>query len=213
MTLPVDLLAPAPRALPALDGASLDGRLYTRVTGLAGHAPHWLDTLVAHWSAYGLALFAVLMLAAWWRARPGDAAGIAMALAAPVVVALAYAANALIKAVVREQRPCLTLHTVTLETCPGPDDWSFPSNHAAIAAAAAAALWLVDRRLGTLAAPAALLMALSRVWVGAHYPHDVVLGLLVGAVVGWFLTRATRRAAPLVERARTSRLRPLVAPR
>lgn len=153
------------------------------------------------------------MLVAWWRARPGDAPRIAMALAAPVVVALAYTANTLIKAVVREQRPCLTLHTVTLETCPAPDDWSFPSNHAAIAAAAAAALWLVDRRLGVIAAPAALLMALSRVWAGAHYPHDVVPALVVGAVVGLVLTGAARRAAPLVERARASRLRPLVAPR
>ncbi|MFI9062487.1 phosphatase PAP2 family protein [Streptomyces sp. NPDC053429] len=211
MTLPAHV--PAPRALPALDGASLDGRLYTRVTGLAGRSPGWLDTLVSHWSAYGLGLFAVLMLAAWWRARPGNAPRIAMALAAPVAVVLAYAANALIKALVREQRPCRTLHTVTLEACPGPDDWSFPSNHAAIAAAAAVALWLVDRVLGSIAALAALLMALSRVWVGAHYPHDVVLGLVVGAAVGWCLTVAARRGAPLVERARASRLRPLVAPR
>ncbi|GHB71020.1 phosphatase PAP2 family protein [Streptomyces cirratus] len=211
MTLPAHV--PAPRALPALDGASLDGRLYTRVTGLAGRSPGWLDVMAAHWSAYGLGLFAVLMLAAWWRARPGSAPRIAMALAAPAVVVLAYAANALIKALVREERPCRTLHTVTLEVCPGPDDWSFPSNHAAIAAAAAAALWLVDRGLGVIAALAALLMALSRVWVGAHYPHDVVLGLAVGAAVGWCLTASARRGAPLVERARASRLRPLVAPR
>ncbi|WP_245872202.1 phosphatase PAP2 family protein, partial [Streptomyces alboverticillatus] len=49
-----------------------------------------------------------------------------------------------------------------------------------IAFAAAAALWLVDRRLGALAVPAALAMAASRVWIGVHYPHDVALGALVG---------------------------------
>jgi membrane-associated phospholipid phosphatase len=49
-------------------------------------------------------------------------------------------------------------------------------------------------------------MAVSRVWVGAHYPHDVVVGLLVGVLIAWPLTRAAARAAPAVERLRASRL-------
>ncbi|WP_329201604.1 MULTISPECIES: phosphatase PAP2 family protein [unclassified Streptomyces] len=200
-------------SLTALDGPSVDGPLYTRVTDLAHRAPGWLDSLMSAWSTYGLALFALLMLAAWWRARPTDAGRIAMALAAPLTVVLAFTADTLLKSVIREQRPCQTLHTVTLEACPPLGDWSFPSNHAAIAAAAAIAIWLTDRRLGAVAAAAALLMAFSRVWVGAHYPHDVALGLVVGAALGWLLTRTARRGAPLVERARNTRLRPLVAPR
>ncbi|MGW2671052.1 phosphatase PAP2 family protein [Streptomyces sp. NPDC001272] len=200
-------------SLIALGGPSVDGPLYTRVTDLAHHAPGWLDTLMSAWSTYGLALFALLMLAAWWRARPTDPKRMAMALAAPLIVVLAFTADTLLKSVIREQRPCQTLHTVTLEACPPLGDWSFPSNHAAIAAAAAIAIWLTDRRLGAIAAAAALLMAFSRVWVGAHYPHDVALGLVVGAALGWLLTRTARRGAPLVERARHTRLRPLVAPR
>ncbi|MEV0411882.1 phosphatase PAP2 family protein [Streptomyces sp. NPDC050448] len=197
----------------ALDGPSVDGPLYTRITGLAGRAPDWLDTLLSGWSTYGLGLFGVLMLAAWWRARPGGPGRTAMALAAPAVVVTAFLADTLLKSLIREQRPCQTLHTLTLEACPPLGDWSFPSNHAAIAAAAATALWLTDRRLGALAIAAALLMAFSRVWVGAHYPHDVVLGVLVGAGVAWPLTLLARRAAPVVERLRGTALRPLVAPR
>ncbi|GGS31916.1 phosphatase PAP2 family protein [Streptomyces nojiriensis] len=198
----------------ALNGPAVDGDLYTRVTDLAQQAPGWLDGLVAAWSDYGLALFAVLMLAAWWRARAvADPARTAMALAAPLVVVVAFLADTGVKLVFREQRPCQTLHTVTLEACPPLGDWSFPSNHAAIAAAAAAALWVTDRRLAAIAVPAALLMAFSRVWVGAHYPHDVVLGLAVGAVIAWLLTRVAHRAAPLVQRVARTRLRPLVAPR
>ncbi|MFJ3204433.1 phosphatase PAP2 family protein [Streptomyces sp. NPDC086989] len=210
------MMAPSgPAAVTALDGPSVDGPLYTRITALAGRAPGWLDALVSGWSTYGLALFGLLMAAAWWRARPrpGRPGRTAMALAAPAVVVTAFLADTLLKSLIREQRPCRTLHALTLEACPPPGDWSFPSNHAAIAAAAATALWLTDRRLGALAGPAALLMAFSRVWVGAHYPHDVVLGVLVGAAVAWPLTLLARRGAPVVERLRGTRLGPLVAPR
>ncbi|MER7342425.1 phosphatase PAP2 family protein [Streptomyces sp. NPDC000075] len=198
----------------AVDGPAVDGNLYTWTTGLAQRAPSWLDGLVTAWSTYGLGLFAVLMLLVWWRARASaEAARTAMALAAPLVVVAAFLVDTGIKSVFREQRPCQTLHTVTLEACPPLGDWSFPSNHAAIAAAAAMALWFTDRRLAAIAVPAALLMAFCRVWVGAHYPHDVALGLVVGAVIAWPLTRTARRATPLVQRLGTSPLRPLVAPR
>ncbi|MEU3317261.1 phosphatase PAP2 family protein [Streptomyces sp. NPDC006656] len=198
----------------ALDGPAVDGHLYTRITGLAQQAPSWLDGAVAAWSTYGLGLFALLMVTAWWRARTAaDPARTATALAAPLVVVAAFLTDTGIKSVFREQRPCQTLHTLTLEACPPLGDWSFPSNHAAIAAAAATALWLTDRRLAVIAAPAALLMAFSRVWVGAHYPHDVLLGLAAGAVIAWPLTRAARRAAPLVRRLHTTALRPLVTSR
>ncbi|MET7618023.1 phosphatase PAP2 family protein [Streptomyces sp. NPDC005408] len=196
-----------------LDGSSLDGGPYTSITDAAGNAPAWLDSVLSAWSTYGLALFAVLMLAAWWRARPGSSPRTAMALAAPLVVVTAFAVDAIIKSLVRGQRPCQTLHTVTLEACPSAGDWSFPSNHAAIAAAAAVAIWLTHRGLGAIAVPAALLMAFARVWVGVHYPHDVILGLIVGAAVAWPLTVAARRSAPLIDRLRNTPLRPLVAPR
>ncbi|MEU1087754.1 phosphatase PAP2 family protein [Streptomyces sp. NPDC005576] len=195
----------------ALDGPSVDGSLYTSITGLAQRAPSWLDSLISAWSTYGLALFGLLMVAAWWRARKaGDPARTAMALAAPLVVCATFVVDTGIKSVFHEQRPCRALHAVTLEACPPPGDWSFPSNHATIAAATVAALWLVDRRMAAIAAPAALLMAFSRVWVGAHYPHDVLLGLLVGTALALPLSRAARRGAPAVRRLGTTALRPLV---
>lgn len=197
----------------AMDGPSVDGALYTSITDLAQRAPAWLDSLISAWSTYGTALFAVLMLAAWWRARRAASPLTAMALAAPLIVVAAYVADSLIKSLVREQRPCQTLHTITLEACPPIGDWAFPSNHSVIAAAAAVTIWHTHRRLGAIAITAALLMAFSRVWVGAHYPHDVVVGLLVGACIALPLTLAARRTAPYVDKLRNTPMRPLVAPR
>lgn len=53
----------------AYNGSSIDGGAYTSTVDLAHRAPAWLDSLISTWSSYGLALFAVLMLVGWWRAR------------------------------------------------------------------------------------------------------------------------------------------------
>jgi undecaprenyl-diphosphatase len=197
----------------AFDGSSVDGSAYTDVVGLAHRSPGWLDTMVSVWSAYGLAVFAVLMVAGWWRARRTGAVAAVTALTVPVVVVAAYAANSLLKLAVREDRPCRSLRVITLEACPAPGDWSFPSNHAAIAVAAAVALLFVSRRLGAVAAVAACAMAFSRVWVGVHYPHDVVAGMAVGACVSLAAMCALRRWRPkaLARRISATRLRLLLA--
>ncbi|MFD9392276.1 phosphatase PAP2 family protein [Streptomyces sp. NPDC060000] len=196
----------------ALDGSSIDGSAYAGVVNLARHAPVWLDDAVSAWSTYGLALFAVLMTIGWWHARRRGATASVTALAVPFVVVVAYGVDAALKLLVREDRPCRSLRVATLEACPAPGDWSFPSNHAAVAAAAAVALLFVSRRLGAVAAVAAGAMAVSRVWVGAHYPHDVLAGCVVGALTVLLVMAALRRRADaLALRLTGSRLRPLLA--
>ncbi|MEV7734889.1 phosphatase PAP2 family protein [Streptomyces sp. NPDC088921] len=196
----------------ASDGSSVDGTAYLDVVRLARHAPAWLDGAVSFWSTYGLAVFAVLAVVGWWFARRGGDAAAVRALAVPVVVVVAYGVDALMKLAVRENRPCQSLRVKTLEACPAPGDWSFPSNHAAIAAAAAVALLFVSRRLGAVAAVAALAMAVSRVWVGAHYPHDVVAGVLVGGLVALMAMLVLRRWSRSVDRwAGSGRLRRLLS--
>jgi undecaprenyl-diphosphatase len=198
--------------LVAFQGSSIDGGAYKDVVNSAQHAPGWLDDVVSAWSTYGLVVFAVLMLVGWWRARRVGAEAAVTALAVPVVVVAAFGIDSLLKTAVRENRPCQSLHVVTLEACPAPGDWSFPSNHATVAAAAAVALFFVSRLLGAVAAVAALAMAVSRVWVGVHYPHDVVAGVLVGTLLAFgAMTLLKRWPEPLARRLTATRLRPLLA--
>lgn len=189
----------------------VDAGAYRWITDLAQRTPQPLDEAVRAFSDYGLGLFAALMLLAWWRARHGDAERMAAALCVPLVVVAVFLVNDGVKSAVAEQRPCRTLHTATLEACPALGDYAFPSNHTAIAAAAAVALLLAWRRAGLYALPLALLMGASRVWIGVHYPHDVLAALALGALVAWPLALASRRAAPAVVRLRRTRLRSLLA--
>jgi len=69
---------------------------------------------------------------------------------------------------------------------------SFPSGHAAGAAAAAV---LVSRRHGRLGAVAwflAVWVMLSRIYLGRHFPSDVLTGALLGTIAAWLVLRGER---------------------
>ncbi|AJE39158.1 phosphatase PAP2 family protein [Streptomyces nodosus] len=195
----------------ALDGASISGGLYTEVTDFAHHT-EWLNEPVSVYTSYGMGLFAVLLLVAWWRARREGSRVMAATLATPVAVILAYAVNNTFKSVVQEPRPCRALpHAFLIEECPPADDYAFPSNHTTVAFAFTVALLLINRQLGVIALLAAVLMGASRVYVGAHYPHDVLIGAVMGTTVALVVTLVAHRVGtPLVERMRTGALRPLL---
>lgn len=86
-----------------------------------------------------------------------------------------------LKLVVDEERPCRAV--LELAGCPPAGDWSFPSNHATLAAGIAVGVAMLRPRLAAVALPLGLLVALTRVVAGVHYPHDVLAGAALGAAV------------------------------
>jgi len=184
--------------------------LFLSVNDFARSTP-WLHGPLVLYAGYGLVVFAGLLVAGWWIARKaGDPARMAAALWAPAGMLLALAVNQPIVAAVNESRPYASLPDILVLATPTTDP-GFPSDHAMVAGAVAAGLFLVDRRLGWVAAAAAALMAFSRVYIAAHYPLDVVVGLLLGAAVslaGYFLLR--RVLLRMVLALQDTRLRPLL---
>ncbi|MFE2020493.1 bifunctional phosphatase PAP2/diacylglycerol kinase family protein [Streptomyces sp. NPDC059499] len=96
-------------------------------------------------------------------------------------LAVASAAiNTVGKGAVRRERPILDLVPVIRQLKRQPFTTSFPSGHAASAAAFATGVALESKGWGAVVAPVALAVAASRVYTGVHYPSDVVAGAALG---------------------------------
>jgi len=124
-------------------------------------------------------------------ARVRDAARVPALLFASI--ALSGILVDLLKVIVGRPRPKLLFASGAYEFSwigLGADHWSFPSGHAATAAALATTLWCLWPRPLLLYAIAIALVAASRVVMGAHYLSDVIMGAVIGIVVARALAAA-----------------------
>ena len=185
----------------------------------------WADrTSFAHgffrmYAKDGIVIFAVLLVVGWWIGRApaaepgvvsGVGAGVASAVWAGAGALIALAINQPIGSSIARTRPYNVIPNVHL-LIDKTKDFTFTSDHATIVGGVAAGLWFVNRRLGVVTAVLALLMAFARVYVGAHYPTDVIAGLALGAIVTVALRGPALKLLMLVAgRLEKSPLRPLV---
>ncbi|MFI5747701.1 bifunctional phosphatase PAP2/diacylglycerol kinase family protein [Streptomyces sp. NPDC051644] len=109
------------------------------------------------------------------RARRAALRGIASLAVASAAI------NTIGKGTVRRERPLLDTVPVIRQLKRQPFTTSFPSGHAASAAAFATGVALESKGWGAVVAPLALSVAASRVYTGVHYPSDVLAGAVLGA--------------------------------
>lgn len=100
----------------------------------------------------------------------------------------------LIKPWVHRLRPCVALPHVLM---PHGDrgTFSFPSSHAVNIAGAMVILALCFPAWAPAVGLLAALVGLSRVYLGLHYPSDILAGYLIGGLIGWGSWRAVVQAA------------------
>lgn len=96
-------------------------------------------------------------------------------------VALADGSGHILKDIIQRQRPCNTFSDINLLVGCGHSS-SMPSSHASNAFAFAMTFFILRKNIiSYLSLAAATIIALSRVYVGAHYPSDVLIGAMLGA--------------------------------
>ena len=163
----------------------MDGQLLVAIQGL--HMS-WLDPIVSLYTKLGDAgIFWIVLSLAMLVYKPTRKAG-ALALCAMVLGLLVT--HLTIKPLVERARPWLEWPIVPLVT--EKDPHSFPSGHTC-AAFAAGMIWMrtLPWRWGRVAAVVlAALMGLSRLYVGVHYPTDVLVGAIIGALCALVIWKA-----------------------
>ena len=91
--------------------------------------------------------------------------------------------NGILKLLIARPRPFLTNTDIT-PLIPPPAGFSFPSGHSVSSFAVAFVLYqLLPKRYGVPAVIIAVLIALSRLYLGVHYPSDVLAGMIIGLVI------------------------------
>lgn len=98
-----------------------------------------------------------------------------------------------LKYLVRRTRPYVRYPDVTSRTgdIAQRDPYSFPSGHAALAFAQVTS-WVLSHPRWYIAVPGfvwASSVAVSRVWLGVHYPGDIFAGALIGTIIAWGVHR------------------------
>lgn len=107
--------------------------------------------------------------------------------------------NHLLKNLIQRPRPFTQINgLVNLRT---PLDPSFPSGHTGSSFAAAVVIFMqMPKRCGIPAMLAAVLIAFSRLYIGVHYPTDVLGGMLTGTLIAflsqWIINGIFQKISP-----------------
>lgn len=129
---------------------------------------------------HGIFPIAVIILFLLFRKtrKVGLTAGISLALEAILV-------NLIIKNLVGRTRPYVVNEAIDYITT-RPSDNSFPSGHTGCFFAVASVLfYMMPKKVGIPAMIIASLVAISRLYVGVHYPTDIIGGFIIGMFTGF----------------------------
>ena len=172
---------------------TFDDSWYRAITSFAQHTG-WLQEPMKLYTEGSLVVLGLMALYGWWSARSRSDRGAMAAIAwLGLGTLISLGAGLTLKSIFEENRPCQVIHVATVQACPGLTDYSFPSDHTTFGVALALGLWLVARKLGIIALALAAVEGFSRVYLGQHYPHDVLAGAVLSGVImltGWLATRA-----------------------
>lgn len=170
---------------------NFDLYLFNLINSLAGKY-EWLDTLVvflAENSEYILAVFLIMILIynfkKYWK----------MVLEAIIVAGITrFIIAEIIRKIWFRPRPFVS-HQVNQLINYNSLEASFPSGHACFYFALSTVIYFYNKRLGIAFYIFSLLIVFSRVFVGIHWPSDILVGAIIGVLMGIILNKLFKKHA------------------
>lgn len=173
-----------------LDMHSLNLTVFYFLNGGAGYYQE-LDTLmlfVTNYIPYSMVLLVAGYMFWWYHHSSHILSSTVERMIQSIEFAVSLAATwfigSCIKVLVAYPRPFMTLPQSIL-LVPDQGGYSFPSMHTALVFAVAVTVMVHHRRLGILLILLALLVGVSRIYIGVHYPIDVLGGIVLGYAIPW----------------------------
>lgn len=176
--------------------ARWDDAVYTRLAHTGGNRFDVVSAALSRAADYSVLWIAA---AAAMRLLGGRRTGRAAARGLGTIAVSSLVTNQGLKRLNRRVRPDSTLVPLRRKARRMPTSSSFPSGHAASAAAFCTAVAVENRRLGIALGALAGAVGLSRVTTGAHHPSDVLAGFAVGAGIAAAGARLFPPVLPVVE--------------
>lgn len=169
----------------------IDIQLFHFFNGLAGHSSIFdiFIVFLAGYFQYFLVLVFILLLYFSGYAKPEKLRIFWVTIVSIVVSRLGV--TELIRFFYHRPRPFLAIQAQKLlsnsQWFYSDTEWSFPSGHSAFFFAMATAIYLHNKKWGIGFFIAAIIMNISRIIAGVHYPSDIVGGAIIGIVVGYMV--------------------------
>ncbi len=177
----------------------MDWRVYKAIYDVSLH-DRWVGSLFHGIEQASIPFMVVVTVALWLLARPGGSRKWKIAATAGLAsAAVALAINRVISHLIwHRDRPYQT-HAIA-HPWSSSTDASFPSDHASASFGIAFAVLLIDPVAGAVFLVFAAIIAIGRLFIGAHYPGDVGAGFLVGLVSALVVVKLLRPLVALLVR-------------
>lgn len=165
----------------------LDYRIFRAINQFAGRY-HLFDTFIIAISQKVRYLFAILLFFMWFR----NIFYKKITLYAGISIVITILLNSVIKLFYFKPRPFLKFGVHLLPPLASKTNSSFPSKHTTLAFAVATSVLFYNRLLGSIMTMLAIVAGFSRIWMGQHYPSDILGSALLGSLTS-IIVNLTKR--------------------
>jgi undecaprenyl-diphosphatase len=175
-----------------------DTTVYHLINNLSGRVPA-IDVTMIFFAKYALPIYSMLFIVAWFTLPRSDAKQRHSLVVSGCAGILALLINFVISHIWFRPRPFVMLPKGSFnQLIPHSADASFPSDHVAGGFGFASAAWGASPKwISYSLTVLAIIVMIARIYVGVHWPTDVLAGMLVGVLAGRVMRMLSTLVSPL----------------